>query len=849
MRLSGCAFVGAAALLFAGFEVGAIAAGPAMLPGERLLEGGVRRADMLLVTFRDGHTVRLREGKLSDLGSGALKAADELFAQLDRDGFKWERAYPDISEEKLEALRRNASARLRRPAPDLNLAYRLRVPVGEDTVRMVERLAGLDVIARVEPDFVPAPAPSPPDYTPLQAYRNAAPVGIGASQVNGLPGGRGAGVSIADIEYSWYPGHADYPTLTRLGIPGYDPYDDTNHGAAVMGEIVGRDNGFGITGLAPDATPFVVPAVTFAYGYSIPIAIMRCVTDLPIGSVILLEQQTSGPNYTGSGSSQFGLVPVEWQKSTYDAIVTAVGNGYIVVEAAGNGSQNLDSAVYSTGNGGHWPFLPENDSGAIIVGAGAVVSNPRSRLSFSCYGATVDLQGFGESVCTTGYGYLYSVEGSDYYYTSSFGGTSSASPIVASACVLLRSYAMENFGALLTPTQVRSLLISTGTAQAAPSQHIGPLPNVAAAIATMESTAPGPFGLLAPASGETNVELLPLFNWAEAWLTGEYELIIDDDSDFSSPLAQIGGLLAPPFTPSTFALAPATTYWWKVRATNLIGTTESSPAGGFFTTTDIAEPSPGGFNLVSPFDAATSVPVNPAFYWTAAEFADSYDLIIDDDADFSSPALQVAGIEALNYSTGAQALQPITRYYWKVIARNLFGQTVSAPSVMSFTTGCTDPGSGPGLFGLTAPLDGPNVPTSAPTLSWTPASNALSYQVIVDDSPSLASPVYEAQGITGTSHMLPSGTLTSGVRYYWQVWARNAVCATVSSPAISSFGVVIPHCMGDANRDRTVNFGDITSVLQNWGGSGPEGDADNNGQVNFLDIQIVLSHWQAACPI
>ena len=91
--------------------------------------------------------------------------------------------------------------------------------------------------------------------------------------------------------------------------------------------------------------------------------------------------------------------------------------GIIVVEAAGNGFQNLDDAVSSrrpTGFPASWknPFNMSNpSSGAVVVGAGAPPPNThgandgpdRSRLDFSNYGARVDVQGWGREVTSSGY--------------------------------------------------------------------------------------------------------------------------------------------------------------------------------------------------------------------------------------------------------------------------------------------------------------------------------------------------------------------------------------------------------------------------------------------------------------
>ncbi|WP_260397749.1 S8 family serine peptidase [Sphingopyxis sp. JAI128] len=180
------------------------------------------------------------------------------------------------------------------------------------------------------------------------------------------------------------------------------------------------------------------------------------------------------------------------------AIRRAVKRGIIVVEAAGNGAENLDDALYDVPGPrfpGDWenPFKPGADSGAIIVGAGAPPRGnhgpARSRLGFSNYGQRVDCQGWGREVATTGYGNLYAGSSEDEWYTDSFSGTSSASPIVTGAIAVLQGIAKEA-GTLLTPDSARTKLRSTGTPQQASptapvSQRIGSLPDLEALIATL----------------------------------------------------------------------------------------------------------------------------------------------------------------------------------------------------------------------------------------------------------------------------------------------------------------------------------------------------------------------------
>lgn len=56
-----------------------------------------------------------------------------------------------------------------------------------------------------------------------------------------------------------------------------------------------------------------------------------------------------------------------------------------------------------------------------------------------------------------------------------------------------------------------------------------------------------------------------------------------------------------------------------------------------------------------------------------------------------------------------------------------------------------------------------------------------------------------------------------------------------------------PTCLGDANRDGTVNFLDLTTVLANFGGPGPQGDADFDGDVDFTDATVVLANFLTVC--
>ena len=72
-------------------------------------------------------------------------------------------------------------------------------------------------------------------------------------------------MKIVDIEYSWNRSHEDLvkaapaATVIANGIVA-DPFNDNNHGTAVLGELVATANKLGVTGLAHGSAIGVVNA-------------------------------------------------------------------------------------------------------------------------------------------------------------------------------------------------------------------------------------------------------------------------------------------------------------------------------------------------------------------------------------------------------------------------------------------------------------------------------------------------------------------------------------------------------------------------------------------------------------
>ena len=344
------------------------------------------------------------------------------------------------------------------------------------------------------------PPSTTPNFSGSQFYLDPAPAGIDARFAWTLPGGSGTGVRIIDIEGAWRFTHEDL-TQSQGGVVGgtqFPTVDWRNHGTAVLGEFSGDRNSIGITGICPDANVRAISHGTIGSAA----AIRRAADLLGPGDIILLEKHRPGPRYGFQlRPDQLGFIAVEWWPDDFAAIVYATRRGILVVEAAGNGAENFDDALYDTrptGFPSNWtnPFRRTTDSGAIIVGAGAPPPGThgqnhgadRSRLNFSNFGACVDVQGWGREVTTSGYGDLQGGSSEDLWYTNTFSGTSSASPIVTGALGCLQGCLRAAGRPALVPAAARQLLRTTGSPQqdgpnGPASQRIGNRPNLRQALA------------------------------------------------------------------------------------------------------------------------------------------------------------------------------------------------------------------------------------------------------------------------------------------------------------------------------------------------------------------------------
>lgn len=743
------------------------------------------------IKFAEGSGVRLRNGTLTSLSGVSMTGISSALA--DPRVQRVERLFTR-SEAALDADRAQLASTA--DIPDLNLWYMLTLTPGTSIADAKAYIDALNTLPEVQIAY-PAPRPAPPpqrldvvdatpDFSDMQGYGGAAPNGIGLHGLN-LPGIDGQGVTVVDIEYDWNFDHEDLPIAPSDLIAG-DLFDffGSDHGTAVLGQIFGIPNGFGVTGLTPGATAKVASPI-FNNLYRIANAINLSASQLQAGDVILIEQQVQGPtnprcNCGGPNACDY-YVPVEYFQASFDAIKNATARGIVVVEAGANGGVNLNDPVF-----GNLFNRNVRDSGAILVGAAQSWS--RVPHCWSNAGPRIDLFAWGDSITTTGYGDLYNMDGLNALYTANFGGTSGASPIITSAVVALQGVAMQR-GAPLTPAQVRRILTVGGTPQGASPRQIGVMPNMTSAIEAIPPTMPE---LVSPVGSETVLGVMPTLVWTA-------NPPFDQVSRYRVSLFDDAGVLIRQFNVEASACAETCSltisgvalrrghYRWRVQARNA-----RSSRASVIERFRLEAPAPPV--LQSPLGDITTT--TPAFTWERVGAVTQYRvrLFLRDTLVAESGWRRVAELGCSQpgdtCDIGQLGQLPNGPYRWDVQARNnaLFvgaSRRASATFTVQF----------PAVPAAISPVSDAPVETSSVELTWQQAPDAAQYRVQVRNARN-RQVVVNTGWVNGDTLCLDEvcGVLANDLanrRYEWRVQARNtAVAPNISTSGWQRFRVAVP---------------------------------------------------------
>jgi subtilisin family serine protease len=315
------------------------------------------------------------------------------------------------------------------------------------------------------------------------------------------------------------------------------------------------------------------------------------------------------------------------------AVRRMIADGITVCLAAGN--QGIDAAGFSPGRAVE----------AITVGASDIEDN---YVTFSNHGPIVDVFAPGFQVNSA---WLISDTAS-----LPLSGTSMATPHVAGTAAL---YLEAHPNA--SPAEVQhaiKLNASTNLLSFLPAGTPNRLLN------SVWGTPPAPAAPFAPAlilpEQSSYASIAPIFSWDKVTGATSYTLQIAEAPDFSSLTFHRDGITATSL--SGIMLNRNTTYHWRVKASNAIGSSEWSRTH-YFTAIAAMDETPFGY---IPANAASNVVIPTTFAWTPSPGARAYRLQVSTNREFTKIVYSLSNYS--NTTTTVTGLAPNTTYYWRVSA-------------------------------------------------------------------------------------------------------------------------------------------------------------------------------------
>ncbi len=235
----------------------------------------------------------------------------------------------------------------------------------------------------------------------------------------------------------------------------------------------------------------------------------------------------------------------------------------------------------------------------------------------------------------------------------------------------------------------------------------------------------------------------------------------------------------------TFNLLQGKTYWWRVIALTSGGDIISYSSANKFTTAGGAETP----TLSYPTGGTTVYYNKPTFSWYINGIGTdvTFDIQVDDDNAFGSPAIDVTNISNYFY-TATTALAGGTTFYWRVRAVYKRGTsdevTGSWTSNESFVTQSTSNLAQPKL---SYPTDGVTVYTTSPYMYWYTgkSTTGVTFDLYYKESTAGSFTKANSSDITSLYYQLTG--LTAGKTYNWYVVAKEG--SSTMTSATESFVV------------------------------------------------------------
>lgn len=328
-----------------------------------------------------------------------------------------------------------------------------------------------------------------PDFEALQRYLSEPDSSAKGLNIRNAwqAGVQGRGVRVHFSDGGLYANHEDLRGNPRLKVIPPTVDSEPDHGTASVGVLLAHDNGLGMTGICHAAELFLYDNRAYdARGYSQ--TLKKLLAYARAGDIVGVNRQTANVNVLGT------FLPSLHDRTWWDVTRSLTERGVVVLNAACNGTSVSDHNARTTQGYGvdleQWRYFDDHgEADAILVGACHSWDGKPHQYSNYNYRYRM-LNGWGDSVATLGYGALQDKNGHDRDYTSTYGGTSSATPMVTGALALIQSYAIEQHHLYLNADQMHLLVMQSGYRDAtlpdASRLPMGARPNVLGALVLLD---------------------------------------------------------------------------------------------------------------------------------------------------------------------------------------------------------------------------------------------------------------------------------------------------------------------------------------------------------------------------
>ncbi len=269
--------------------------------------------------------------------------------------------------------------------------------------------------------------------------------------------------------------------------------------------------------------------------------------------------------------------------------------------------------------------------------------------------------------------------------------------------------------------------------------------------------------LVSPVNNSTKISTIPTLRWNKVIGATSYNFQIAVSNTFDQEdMVQNTSVLNNSGS-SSKELSENAIYYWRVKAVNSRGESGWSTIWKFTT----GKSAPETPVLLSPADNAENQPTTLTLTWKPTANALSYNLMVADNENMSSPIYDETGITQTSFEV--TNLTNTTRYYWTVQA---VGETGASPWAVpwNFRTITKVPQSKPTLVSPKDGLEG--IPTTI-KLVWDPVLGATSYEVQVATNSSFSTGTIVFSDDNVSTYFRYVTTLETSKTYYWRARGKN----------------------------------------------------------------------------